>query len=219
MDRPFYITTPIYYVNARPHLGHAYTTIVADVARRFHKLMGEKTFFLTGTDEHGDKVVRAAAAEGEEPKPYVDKISSLFRDLWPGLSIEIDRFIRTTEDGHKEVVRKVLQRLYDEKEIYFSEYQGLYCFGCERFYAERELVDGACPDHGTVPELITESNYFFRMSKYQDWLIEHIQKNPDFIRPRRYANEVLSFLKEPPGGPLHIKAQEPPDVGNHSSVR
>ena len=196
---PFYITTPIYYVNARPHLGHAYTTIVADVVRRYHQMRAEEVFFLTGTDEHGDKVVRAAQKEGLEPRPYVDRISQLFRDLWPDLNVIPDHFIRTTDPDHMEVVRRVLQKIYDAGDIYFSEYEGLYCFGCERFYTERELVEGKCPDHRTEPEVIREANYFFRMSRYQGWLIDHIQTHPDFIRPERYRNEVLAFLREPLG--------------------
>jgi len=193
----FYITTPIYYVNARPHLGHAYTTLVADVLCRYHRMKQKETFFLTGTDEHGDKVVRAAKAEKETPRAYVDKISALFRDLWPKLNVEFNDFIRTTEPRHIAVVEQVLQKIYDAGDIYFSEYEGLYCFGCERFYSEHELKDGKCPDHETVPEPIKESNYFFKMSKYQNWLIDHIQSHPDFIRPQRYRNEVLAFLKEP----------------------
>ncbi|PID39812.1 MAG: methionine--tRNA ligase, partial [Proteobacteria bacterium] len=197
MASPFYITTPIYYVNARPHLGHAYTTITADVARRFHSMSSDQTFFLTGTDEHGDKIVRAAKKEGRTPRQYVDHISGLFRDLWPELNISNDHFIRTTDPEHMAVVEMILQRIYDAGDIYFSEYEGLYCFGCERFYTERELVDGCCPDHQKPPETIKESNYFFKMSNYQQWLIDHIKANPDFIRPERYKNEVLAFLREP----------------------
>jgi methionyl-tRNA synthetase len=193
----FYVTTPIYYVNARPHLGHAYSTIIADVLNRFHRMCGRETFFLTGTDEHGDKVVLAAREEGMSPLAYADQISGLFKDLWPELDIECDCFIRTTDPAHMKVVKEVLQKIYDSGDIYFSEYEGAYCFGCERFYTERELVDGKCPDHKTVPEVIREANYFFRMSKYQDWLIDYIQADPDFIRPERYRNEVLAFLREP----------------------
>ena len=195
----FYITTPIYYVNARPHLGHAYTTIVADVVSRFHAMRGEAVFFLTGTDEHGDKVVRAAETEGTTPRLYADRVSQLFRDLWPELSVSPSHFIRTTDPGHMAVVSRVLQTIYDAGDIYFSEYEGLYCFGCERFYTERELHDGRCPDHQTEPELIRESNYFFRMSRYQQWLIDHITAHAEFIRPERYRNEVLAFLREPLG--------------------
>jgi methionyl-tRNA synthetase len=197
MTEPFYITTPIYYVNARPHLGHAYTTIVADVVSRFARMRKQETFFLTGTDEHGDKVVKAAKKENLSPREYVDKISGLFRSLWPELNIEYSAFIRTTDPAHMAVVEEVLQKIYDNDDIYFSEYEGMYCFGCERFYTEKELVDGKCPDHKTKPEIIKESNYFFRMSKYQDWLIDYIHKNPEFIRPERYKNEVLAFLREP----------------------
>lgn len=197
MSGHFYITTPIYYVNARPHLGHAYTTIIADVATRFNEMCQKDVFFLTGTDEHGDKVVRAAKKENLSSRKYVDKISSLFRALWPELNIKNNYFIRTTDSSHIVVVERILQKIYDSGDIYFSQYEGLYCFGCERFYTERELVDGKCPDHETAPEVIKETNYFFKMSKYQDWLIDHINNNPDFIRPQRYKNEVLSFLKEP----------------------
>lgn len=197
MNERFYVTTPIYYVNAEPHLGHAYTTIVADVMDRFHILAGHEAYFLTGTDEHGDKIVRAAEAAGEPTERYVGKMSGLFRDLWPKLHIRNNDFIRTTEARHTSVVQSILTKVYDKGDIYFSEYEGLYCFGCERFYTERELVDGKCPDHLTAPTVISEANYFFRMSDYQDWLIDHIQRYPHFIRPERYKNEVLSFLKEP----------------------
>ncbi len=195
----FYITTPIYYVNARPHLGHAYTTIVADVVRRFHAMRDRETFFLTGTDEHGDKVVQAAQKQGQSPRVYVDEISRLFRELWPELNVRPDRFIRTTDPDHMAVVTAVLRKIHAAGDIYFSEYEGLYCFGCERFYTERELQEGRCPIHESEPELIRESNYFFRMSRYQGWLIDHIQRHPDFIRPERYRNEVLAFLREPLG--------------------
>jgi methionyl-tRNA synthetase len=197
MPKPFYVTTPIYYVNARPHLGHAYTTIIADVITRFHTMRPAEVYFLTGTDEHGDKVVRAAKKENLSPRAYVDKISHLFRTLWPELNIRNNDFIRTTDASHMEVVSRILQKIYDAGDIYFSEYEGQYCFGCERFYTDRELVDGKCPDHETAPETIKESNYFFKMSRYQDWLLKHIKSHPDFIRPERYRNEVLAFLREP----------------------
>jgi methionyl-tRNA synthetase len=197
LQKKFYITTPIYYVNAEPHIGHAYSTIVADVLNRFYKLCGSETFFLTGTDEHGDKIAAAAEKGGQTPKEYVDRISSLFRALWPKLNITNNYFIRTTDRDHVETVKLILQKVKDNGDIYFSEYEGLYCFGCERFFTERELVDGKCPDHGTEPEVIKESNYFFRMGKYQDWLIDYIRKTRGFIRPERYRNEVLAFLREP----------------------
>ncbi len=197
MSGKFYITTPIYYVNAAPHLGHAYSTVVADVQNRFHRLKGEDTFFLTGTDEHGDKIVQAAEKQGLDPKSYVDNISAMFRQTWPLLSVNPDRFIRTTDPDHVRTVQNILQKVYDKGDIEFREYEGLYCFGCERFYVERELVDGKCPDHHTEPVRLKEKNYFFRMSRYQDWLVDHIKANPDFIGPERYRNEVLSFLREP----------------------
>jgi methionyl-tRNA synthetase len=197
LEKAFYITTPIYYVNAAPHLGHAYTTIVADVLTRFHRLEGCETYFLTGTDEHGDKIVAAAEKAGKAPKEYVDAVSAQFRALWPKLNIGNNDFIRTTDAVHQDTVKQILNKVNEKGDIYFSDYSGLYCFGCERFYTERELVDGKCPDHQVEPTRISESNYFFRMSKYQDWLMDHIHKHPDFIRPERYKNEVLAFLKEP----------------------
>ncbi len=192
-----YITTPIYYVNAQPHLGHAYTTIVADTYSRFRRLSDDSVRFQTGTDEHGDKIAEAAEKEGVSPKEYVDRISAMFRDTWPTLDITPDNFIRTTDANHVATVQKILQDVYDKGDIYFDKYTGLYCTGCERFLTEKELVGGKCPDHLTVPDEITEENYFFRMSKYQQELLDHINANPEFITPERYRNEVLSFLSEP----------------------
>jgi methionyl-tRNA synthetase len=159
--------------------------------------MGRDCFFLTGTDEHGDKIIAAAEKAGKAPKDYVDEMSGLFRALWPKLNIGHNHFIRTTDPSHVQTVRGILNAVKDRGDIYFSDYEGLYCFGCERFYTERELVDGLCPDHLTAPQPIKEANYFFRMSKYQGWLVDYIQENTEFIRPERYKNEVLSFLKEP----------------------
>lgn len=193
----FYITTPIYYVNAEPHLGHAYTTAAADAAARFHRLMGDETRFQTGSDEHGDKIAAAAAAEGIEPQAYADRISGKFRDAWPKLNIAPDNFIRTTDAKHKQTVRQILARVHEAGDIYFAKYGGNYCVGCERFLTDHEMVDGKCPDHKTKPERREEENYFFRMSKYQDRLKRHIQENPDFIRPERYRNEILAMLKDP----------------------
>lgn len=153
--------------------------------------------FQTGTDEHGDKIVEAAARENIKPREYVDNISGMFRATWPLLNVEYDRFIRTTDPDHIAVVRSILQKVYDSGDIYFDEYTGLYCTGCERFLIERELVDGKCPDHQVEPKEITEQNYFFRMSRYQQQLLDHIKSNPEFITPERYRNEVLSFLSEP----------------------
>lgn len=192
-----YITTPIYYVNAQPHLGHAYTTIVADTYSRFRRLCGDDVRFQTGTDEHGDKIAEAAEKENIPPKEYVDKISAMFRETWPLLEVEADNYIRTTDADHVATVQAILQKVYESGDIYFDEYTGLYCRGCERFLTEKELVDGNCPDHQTPPKEIAEQNYFFRMSNYQQQLIDHIQNNPEFITPERYCNEVLSFLSEP----------------------
>jgi methionyl-tRNA synthetase len=194
--QPFFLSTPIYYVNAKPHLGHAYTTAVADSMIRFQKLMGRRTFFLTGTDEHGDKIVRSAEAQGVSPREYVDTISAQFQGLWDALGYGYDDFIRTTQSRHVERVQLFLQRIYDQGDIYHGEYGGHYCFGCERFYTEKELRDGLCPDHLIAPEYIQEKNYFFRMSKYLGPLRDHIEANPDFIRPERYRNEVLGLLRE-----------------------
>jgi methionyl-tRNA synthetase len=192
-----YITTPIYYVNAEPHLGHAYTTIVADTYSRFRRLCGDDVHFQTGTDEHGDKIAEAAGKEGIQPKEYVDKISAVFRNTWPLLQVFPDTFIRTTDSNHIRMVQDILQYVYDQGDIYFDEYSGLYCKGCERFLTEKELIDGNCPDHQAPPQEITEQNYFFRMSKYHQRLIDHIHTHPEFITPERYRNEVLSFLQEP----------------------
>jgi methionyl-tRNA synthetase len=197
MEKAYFITTPIYYVNASPHIGHAYTTIVADVLARYYRLAGYRTFFVTGTDEHGDKIAEAAQKAGISPKAYADQISAQFRALWPELGVTNDYFIRTTDPNHVENVRRILQKVHDTGDIYFGHYEGDYCVGCERFYMEKELVDGLCPDHQIKPEFRKESNYFFRMSKYQDWLLRYIQDHPDFIRPERYKNEVLAFLREP----------------------
>jgi methionyl-tRNA synthetase len=192
-----YITTPIYYVNAEPHLGHAYTTIVADTYSRFRRLCKEDVRFQTGTDEHGDKIAEVAQAKSIPPREYADRISVLFQEAWPPLSIRPDTFIRTTEERHVRTVQEILQLVYDRGDIYQGNYFGLYCRGCERFLTEKELVDGNCPDHQTAPVPINESNYFFRMSKYQDWLIDHITSNPGFITPEGYRNEVLAFLRDP----------------------
>ncbi|HEU4340730.1 MAG TPA: methionine--tRNA ligase, partial [Candidatus Binatia bacterium] len=192
-----YITTPLYYVNAEPHLGHTYTTILADTLKRYYRSIGYETFLLTGTDEHGDKIAQAAQAEGMDPKAYADRISGLFRSTWDSCGIAYDHFIRTTDSYHKEYVQQMLQKIYEAGDIYFGEYGGFYCYGCERFYTEKELVDGKCPDHQKAPDYLSEKNYFFRMSKYQGRLVDHIQTNPHFLHPERYRTEVLAFLREP----------------------
>lgn len=193
----FYVTTPIYYVNDKPHIGHAYTTILADVVTRYQREFGKETFFLTGTDEHGQKVQQSADKRGISPQAHCDDMVVHFQDAWTKLNIKYDKFIRTTEDFHKTAVQQVLQDLWDKGEIYENEYGGYYCVGCERFYTEKELEDGKCPQHQKEPDFIKEKNYFFKMSKYQDWLIQYINDNPNFIRPEHRKNEVLGFLKQP----------------------
>ncbi len=193
--KTFYVTTPIYYVNDNPHLGHAYTTIVADAMARFHKIKGERTLFCTGTDEHGDKIVKAAARHGQSPQEFVDSISGRFRELWPKLQIANDRFIRTTDPDHVRRVQAFMQRVYDKGDIYFGEFGGHYCTGCERFYTEKELDNGLCPQHMKKPEYIKEKNYFFKMSKYLPWLKQYVQDHPDFVRPERYRSELLGLLE------------------------
>jgi methionyl-tRNA synthetase len=198
MER-IHITTPLYYVNAEPHLGSAYTMIVTDTLARYYRAKGWETFYLTGTDEHGDKIAQAASQAGLEPKPFTDQISATFRAAWDSCGISYDHFIRTTDDYHVRYVQEILTKIYEAGDIYFDRYGGLYCFGCERFYTEKELVDGKCPDHRTVPEVIEEENYFFRMSKYQDRLLRHLEEHPDFIRPEGFRNEVVAMLREPIG--------------------
>ncbi|AKJ65046.1 methionine--tRNA ligase [Kiritimatiella glycovorans] len=193
----YYVTTPIYYVNDRPHIGHAYTTILADVLANYHRLLGVPTWFLTGTDEHGQKVQQAAEKKGITPQQQCDDTVVRFRELWERLEITHDDFIRTTEERHTTIVQAVLQDLYDRGEIYRAEYEGWYCVGCERFYTEKDLVEGRCPECDRAVDPIRESNYFFRMSRYRDWLIEYIQSHPGFIRPDFRANETLGFLKQP----------------------
>jgi methionyl-tRNA synthetase len=195
MKDKFYVTTPIYYVNAEPHIGHAYTTILADFMTRFYSMLGYDSYFLTGTDEHGDKINQAARTHNTTPQEYADKISGLFKKTWTDMDIRFNDFIRTTEKRHVAVVQAILQKVYDRGDIYFGSYGGFYCVGCERFFTEKEMVDGKCPDHDRKLDFIEEKNYFFTMSKYQDWLIDHIEKNPDFIRPERYKNEVMALLK------------------------
>jgi methionyl-tRNA synthetase len=199
MKNKFYVTTPIYYVNDEPHIGHAYTTILADVLAGFHRIFKDEVFFLTGTDEHGQKLQDAAARKNREPLEYCDEMVLRFRNIWGKLGIRNDDFIRTTEERHKKVVKGILQQIYDKGEIYAADYEGWYCVHEERFWTEKDLVEGNCPDCNRPVSKITEKNYFFKMSKYQKWLIEHIEKNPRFIQPDFRRNEVLGFLKQPLG--------------------
>lgn len=192
----FYVTTPLYYVNDQPHIGHAYTTILADVFARYHRLWGEEVFFLTGTDEHGQKLQETAAHAGKKPQEFCDMMVERFKDLWRKLEISYDDFIRTTEERHVQVVQKVLSDLYQRGEIYTDSYSGWYCVPCERFWTEKDLLEGKCPDCGGAVNVLTEENYFFKMGKYREWLIEHIQSHPDFIKPETRKNEILGFLRK-----------------------
>jgi methionyl-tRNA synthetase len=192
----FYITTPIYYVNDVPHIGHAYTTAAADVAARFHRQLGDDVFFLTGTDEHGTKVEQAACARGLTPKEHVDEVVAKFKEVAVKVGASNDFFIRTTDPQHERYVQDFVQRCYDAGDIYKGSYSGLYCPACEAYYTEENLVDGLCPDHGTEPVHMDEDNYFFRLSASQDRLAEHYRKHPDFVRPRHRYNEALSFIKQ-----------------------
>jgi methionyl-tRNA synthetase len=192
----FYLTTPIYYVNATPHIGHAYTTIAADVLVRHHRQRGEETFFLTGTDEHASKVYRVAEEQGLDAKEYVDDIVERYwRELPKRVNAEYDFFIRTTDEGHKRFVQEFLKRIYDAGDIYQDVYSGLYCVQCEEFKSEADLVDGLCSEHGIAPEFIEEKNYFFRLSAYQDRLLALYDERPDFVLPRFRFNEARSFIE------------------------
>jgi len=196
-EKPFYITTPIYYANDEPHIGHSYTTILADVLSRYHRSIGEEVFFLTGLDEHGQKVQQAAEERGIDPQQHCDEMAQKWKLLWKKLHIRYDDFIRTTEPRHEKVVKDILTKVKDGGDIYMDEYGGHYCVGCERFYTEKELEDGKCPQHEKELEFITEKNYFFKMSKYQQKLIDYINENPEFIQPQHRKNEILGFLRQP----------------------
>ena len=191
--KPFYVTTPIYYVNDKPHIGHAYTTILADVLSRYHRNNGRDVFFLTGLDEHGQKVQQAAEERGVEPKIHCDEMAPRFIELWDELHIQYDDFIRTTEKRHMDVVQNILQKVYDKGDIYEDNYEGLYSVSEERFITEKEADSG---DYRDIKQL-KEKNYFFKMSKYQEKLISHIENNSKFIQPVHRKNEVLGFLKSP----------------------
>jgi methionyl-tRNA synthetase len=204
MAEKFYITTPIYYVNDVPHIGHAYTTIAADILARYNRLKGKKVFFLTGTDEHGQKVEKAAQGKGLSPKEHADKMVENFRALWKKLNITNDAFIRTTDMEHIKTVQGLIQLLWDNGEIEKRQYSGWYCTPDERFWTEKDLVDGNCPDCGRAVEQIREENYFFLMSKYQDRLIKYIEDHPSYIAPETRRNEVLGFLKNNTLGDLCI---------------
>ena len=200
----FYITTPIYYVNDVPHIGHAYTTVAADVLARYWRLRGRDVLFLTGLDEHGQKVQQAAAKAGIDPQTHCDKLAPQFQALWKRLNISNDAFIRTTDAQHKSVVQRYLQQLYDNQLIYKADYTGWYCTFDERFWTEKDVTDGLCPDCKRPIEQLSEHNYFFKMGEYQDRLIEHVKQHPGFIRPESRRNEVLGFLTTQKLGDLSI---------------
>ncbi|ACX53192.1 methionyl-tRNA synthetase [Ammonifex degensii KC4] len=195
MRGKFYITTPIYYPSDRLHIGHAYTTVAADTVARFKRMEGYDVFFLTGADEHGQKIERTAKSKGKDPQSYVDEIVASFKELWARLEISYDDFIRTTEPRHKVVAQKIFQKLYEQGDIYKSTYQGWYCTPCETFWTARQLVDGKCPDCGRPVELLQEESYFFRLSAYADRLLAYIEEHPDFIQPPARRNEVISFIR------------------------
>lgn len=192
----FYITTPIYYPSDNLHIGHAYCTTIADTVARYHRAKGEDVFFLTGSDEHGLKIQRKAAEKGITPIQYVDAIVANFKKLWKMLNISNNDFIRTSEERHHKVVQAVLQKIYDQGDIYKKNYEGLYCVPCESYWLERQLVDGKCPDCGRQVEKMAEESYFFKLSKYQDRILEYIETHPDFIQPVSRRNEMINFIKQ-----------------------
>ncbi len=191
----FYVTTPIYYVNDVPHIGHSYTTIAADVLARLHRAQGDDVFFLTGTDEHGAKVAESAAKAGKSPQEFCDDVSGRFRDVWRLLNISNDKFIRTTDPAHVSAVTKMLTELNDRGYIYKGEYTGLYCVGCERYYSRDELVDGKCPLHNKEPEIVSEETYFFKLSEFNDRILAAIESGELSIEPEERKNEITSFLR------------------------
>ncbi len=197
-EKTFYITTPIYYPSGKMHIGHTYTTVAADTMARFKKLTGYKTFFLTGTDEHGQKIEKKAKEAGETPKEYVDAIVEDTKELWKLMDIEYNDFIRTTDERHIKVVQKIFRRLFEQGDIYKGKYEGQYCMQCEAFWTKTQLLEGGlCPDCGRPTELVEEESYFFKTSKYQDWLIDYIEKHPEFIQPVSRANEMLNNFLRP----------------------
>jgi methionyl-tRNA synthetase len=193
---PFYVTTPIYYPNDVPHIGHAYTTVAGDVLTRWRRMFGDDVRYLTGTDEHGLKIQRAAEANGISPQEMVDRTSAQFREAWKLLDIANDDFIRTTEPRHYAAVQQFLQTVYDNGDIELGTYEGLYCVACEAYYSEDELVDGNCPIHDRPVEHVTEENYFFKLSRYEDRLLQHYAEHPEAVQPESRRNEVIGFIKQ-----------------------
>lgn len=196
MTNSIYFTTPIYYVNDTPHIGHAYTTVVTDILARYHRLFGYETYYLTGTDEHGQKVQNKAKELERDPQEYVDEMVVRFQDVWKELNVQYDHFMRTTFPYHKSGVQKAMQELFDKGDIYSATYEGWYCVSDEIFFTEKDIVEGKCPNGHTVQKIL-EKNYFFKMSKYQQQLIQYIEEHPEFIQPEFRKNEVLGFLRKP----------------------
>ena len=196
---PLYFTTPIFYANDEPHVGHTYTLVVADTLARFWRARGRDVFVVTGIDEHGDKNAQVATKHGVTPQEWVDRMAIVWPETWRAVGLAYDHFVRTTAGPHATFVRKILADLHARDDIYFDRYTGLYCYGCERFYQERELVDGVCPDHRTPPTEIAEENYFFRMEKYQEGLLRVLEERPELVEPEGYRREVLALLREPIG--------------------
>jgi methionyl-tRNA synthetase len=198
LKNSFYITTPIYYINADPHIGHSYTTIAADVLARYHRLLGRKVFFLTGTDEHGQKIEEAAKANGKSPKDFADEIVEKYKKLWLELDISYDKFIRTTDEKHKKTVQKIIEILFEKGDIYKGKYEGLYCIPCETYFLETELLDRnqkICPDCGRELSIVSEDSYFFKLSKYQDVLLKYFDEHKDFLAPHFRAKEMINIIK------------------------
>lgn len=196
MAEKFYVTTAIYYPNDIPHIGHAYTTIAADIIARWNKLQGKDVFFLTGTDDHGKKIADTAETAGKSPKEFTDDLVPKFKDAWEKLNIKYDRFIRTTDKDHEKIVQEILQKCFDNGDIYKGEYEGLYCTGCEAYYTEKDLEDGCCPIHKKPIEKLKEETYFFKLSKYQDKLLKFYKDNPNFISPKHRKQEIIHRVEE-----------------------
>jgi len=193
--KTFYVTTPIYYPNAAPHIGSTYTTALCDTLARWHRAAGEPAFLVTGTDEHGEKIAETAESEGVPPQVFVDRMAERFRSTWSTLGLHVDHFVRTTDAAHKRAVAKFWQAIYDQGMVEFRDYTGLYCVGCERYLTQRELENGLCVQHHRPPEPRTESNYFFKMSAHFPWLHAELEAHPERIQPERYRNEVLAVLR------------------------
>lgn len=196
VKKKFYVTTAIDYPNAEPHIGHAYQKVIADVFSRWNKVKGNDVWFLTGTDEHGKKIQETAENVGKKPKEFVDELAVKFKNAWKSLDVDYDRFIRTTDKDHQELVKDVIKKCFDNGDIYLGEYEGLYCVGCEAYYTEKDLVDGKCPLHNRPLQKLKEETYFFKLSKYNDFLLDLYEKNPEFIQPTEKRNWIKSRVKE-----------------------